>query len=161
MTIGIAVTGPDAGLAAFEALRAVERVSRGAIGGFVSFVAIGAEGSLLRAQTQRGGTRTLFTRGFPWLGATRNDQRGVPDAEFFAWLGQVQWAARFPELFGLQVVAPAHHRRIAAGILSWGQDMDFETSPFQVNLGYQVPRGKSADYIGKRELERQRASICH
>ena len=63
MTIGIAVTGPDAGLAAFEALRAVERVSRGAIGGFVSFVAIGAEGSLLRAQTQRGGTRTLFTRG--------------------------------------------------------------------------------------------------
>ena len=32
------------------------------------------------------------------------------------------------EEFGLQVVAPAHHRRIAAGILSWGQDLDFETS---------------------------------
>src|SRR5699024_9409642 len=40
----------------------------------------------------------------------------------------------------LRVVAPAHHRRIAAGILSWGQDMDAETLPFQVNLGYQVPR---------------------
>ena len=63
MTIGIAATGPHAGLAAFEALRAVERVSRGAIGGFVSFVAIDAEGALLRAQTQRGGTKTLFTRG--------------------------------------------------------------------------------------------------
>lgn len=63
MTIGIAVTGRCAGLAAFEALRAVERVSRGAIGGFVSFVVIGAEGSLLRAETQRGGTRTLFTAG--------------------------------------------------------------------------------------------------
>ena len=61
--------------------------------------------------------------------------------------------------FGLQVVAPAHHRRIAAGILSWGQDMDFETSPFQVNLSYQVPRHKNADYIGKAELERQRAII--
>ena len=61
--------------------------------------------------------------------------------------------------FGLQVVAPAHHRRIAAGILSWGQDMDFETSPFQVNLSYQVPRNKNADYIGKAELERQRAII--
>ena len=63
------------------------------------------------------------------------------------------------EEFGLQVVAPAHHRRIAAGILSWGQDMDFETSPFQVNLYYQVPRNKEADYIGKEELERQRAVI--
>ena len=63
------------------------------------------------------------------------------------------------EEFGLQVVAPAHHRRIAAGILSWGQDMDFETSPFQVNLSYQVPRNKQADYIGKEELERQRATI--
>ncbi|MCG8420488.1 MAG: aminomethyl transferase family protein [Proteobacteria bacterium] len=61
--------------------------------------------------------------------------------------------------FGLQVIAPAHHRRIAAGILSWGQDMDFETSPFQVNLGYQVSRKKTADYIGKKELERQRAEI--
>ena len=59
----------------------------------------------------------------------------------------------------LQVIAPAHHRRIAAGILSWGQDMDFETSPFQVNLGYQVPRNKEADYVGKAELERQRAEI--
>ena len=60
------------------------------------------------------------------------------------------------EEFGLQVVAPAHHRRIAAGILSWGQDLDFETSPFQVNLSYQIPRNKSVDYIGKAELERQR-----
>ncbi len=41
------------------------------------------------------------------------------------------------EEFGLMVIAPAHHRRIAAGILSWGQDLDHETSPFQVNLAYQ------------------------
>lgn len=61
--------------------------------------------------------------------------------------------------FGLRVIAPAHHRRIAAGILSWGQDMDAETSPFQVNLAYQVPREKTAEYIGKAELERQRAMI--
>ncbi|MFC4349958.1 glycine cleavage T C-terminal barrel domain-containing protein [Fodinicurvata halophila] len=61
--------------------------------------------------------------------------------------------------YGLRVIAPAHHRRIAAGILSWGQDMDAETSPFQVNLAYQVPRKKTAEYIGKPELERQRAEI--
>jgi glycine cleavage system aminomethyltransferase T len=59
--------------------------------------------------------------------------------------------------YGLQVIAPAHHRRVAAGILSWGQDMDAETLPFQVNLGYQVPRTKEADYIGKEALERARA----
>ena len=63
------------------------------------------------------------------------------------------------EEFGLMVIAPAHHRRIAAGILPWGQDLDHETSPFQVNLAYQVPRNKEADYIGKEELERQRDII--
>jgi glycine cleavage system aminomethyltransferase T len=59
---------------------------------------------------------------------------------------------------GMQV-APAHHRRIAAGILSWGQDMDHETSPFQVNLAYQVPDEKSADYVGKEALEAQKEQI--
>ncbi|MFP4273715.1 MAG: glycine cleavage T C-terminal barrel domain-containing protein [Paracoccaceae bacterium] len=61
--------------------------------------------------------------------------------------------------YGLRVIAPAHHRRIAAGILSWGQDMDMETSPFQVNLDYQVPKRKTADYIGRDALEAQRAAI--
>ncbi len=59
----------------------------------------------------------------------------------------------------LMVIAPAHHRRVAAGILSWGQDMDIETLPFQVNLGYQVPRKKEADYIGKAALEKAREQI--
>jgi len=59
---------------------------------------------------------------------------------------------------GMQI-APGHHRRIAAGILSWGQDMDHETSPFQVNLGYHVPDDKDADYIGKEALEAQKEQI--
>ncbi len=59
----------------------------------------------------------------------------------------------------LMVIAPAHHRRIAAGILSWGQDMDFETLPFQCNLGYQVPRKKKQDYIGKVTLEKVRGEM--
>ncbi|SNR25247.1 glycine cleavage T C-terminal barrel domain-containing protein [Halorubrum vacuolatum] len=50
-------------------------------------------------------------------------------------------------------------RRIAAGILSLGQDMDHETSPFQVNLGYHVPDDGGREYIGKAALERQRAVI--
>ena len=60
---------------------------------------------------------------------------------------------------GGDVIAPSHHRRIAAGILSWGQDMDHETSPFQVNLAYQVPDDKDADYVGREELERQKEQI--
>jgi hypothetical protein len=63
MTIGIAARGPLAGLATFKALQAVERIGRGAIGGFASFVVITADGELLRAETQRGGTATLFTAG--------------------------------------------------------------------------------------------------
>ncbi|WP_108660309.1 DUF6963 family protein [Acuticoccus kandeliae] len=63
MTIGIAVSGPRAGLALFHALAAVEQIARGAIGGFVSYAAISPTHGLLRAETQRGGTRTLFTAG--------------------------------------------------------------------------------------------------
>ena len=59
---------------------------------------------------------------------------------------------------GMQI-APGHHRRIAAGILSWGQDVDHETSPFQVNLGYQVPDDKEGDYVGKEALEAQQERI--
>ena len=59
----------------------------------------------------------------------------------------------------LKVIAPAHHRRIAAGILSWGQDLDSETYPFQCNLGYQVPRKKKDDYIGKEALEAMRTKM--
>ncbi|MDX1757506.1 MAG: glycine cleavage T C-terminal barrel domain-containing protein [Marinobacter sp.] len=63
------------------------------------------------------------------------------------------------EPHNLRVIAPAHHRRIAAGILSWGQDVDQETLPFQCNLAYQVPRNKQADYIGKQRLEAVRAQV--
>ena len=63
MTIGIAARGPNAGLAVFKALRAAERVGTGSIGGFATYAAITAEGKLLRHQTQRGGSRTLFLDG--------------------------------------------------------------------------------------------------
>ena len=60
----------------------------------------------------------------------------------------------------LQVIAPGHQRRIQAGILSWGQDIDHETVPFQCNLAYQVPRRKRGDYIGRAALERMRDAIA-
>ena len=65
----------------------------------------------------------------------------------------------------LMVIAPAHHRRIQAGILSWGQDMDNQHNPFQCNLGYQVSLSgkgewnKKANYVGKDVLEKMKKNL--
>lgn len=61
MTIGIAATGPWAGAGILAGLRAVEAVGQGGICGFVSLAVLTAEQRLLRAETQNGGTRTLFS----------------------------------------------------------------------------------------------------
>lgn len=63
MTIGIGAAGPRAGLAVFRGLQAAERVGAGSIGGFATFVAITADGDVLRSETNRGGSRTLFCAG--------------------------------------------------------------------------------------------------
>ena len=47
----------------------------------------------------------------------------------------------------LMVIAPAHHRRIQAGILSWGQDLDQQHNPFQCNLGYQVSLSGKGEWL--------------
>ena len=54
--------------------------------------------------------------------------------------------------FNLHVIAPSHIRRLEAGILSYGQDMDIETNPFEVGLEWQIDFSKS-DFIGKAALE--------
>ncbi|MDE0191910.1 MAG: aminomethyl transferase family protein [Gammaproteobacteria bacterium] len=82
----------------------------------------------------------------------------LKDATLYAedlWHGVLEAGERHQ----LMVTAPAHHRRIAAGILSWGQDLDQETLPFQCNLGYQVPRRKQADYVGRQALEAARDAM--
>jgi hypothetical protein len=63
VTIGIAAHGPNAGLAVLRALAAVEGVGRGAICGFVSFVALTPDGAVRRLAVQRGGTAALFDGG--------------------------------------------------------------------------------------------------
>ena len=55
------------------------------------------------------------------------------------------------EEFNLRVIAPSHIRRLEAGILSYGQDMDIENNPFEVRLGWQVDLTKR-DFIGKEAL---------
>lgn len=75
MTIGIGAYGPNAGRAVFDALAAAEKVGAGAIGGFVTYAAIGENGEQIRSETQRGGTSTLFTEG---------ETTGVEPPEAFA-----------------------------------------------------------------------------
>ena len=58
------------------------------------------------------------------------------------------------EEFNLGVIAPSHIRRLEAGILSYGQDMDIENNPFEVRLGWQVDLEKKANFIGKDALAR-------
>ena len=57
------------------------------------------------------------------------------------------------EEFNLGVIAPSHIRRLEAGILSYGQDMDIENNPYEVRLGWQVDLSKD-DFIGKQALVR-------
>ena len=59
--------------------------------------------------------------------------------------------------FNLRVIAPGHHRRIEAGILSWGQDMDQEVNPFEIGLGWQVDLSKD-NFIGKEALAKIKAA---
>ncbi len=65
MTVGIGIAGPGAGRAALAALRMVERVGRGMLGGFVSLAALDAQGRLHRAETGRGGAAALFAGAMP------------------------------------------------------------------------------------------------
>lgn len=54
--------------------------------------------------------------------------------------------------FGIKVIAPSHIRRLEAGILSYGADMDAGTNPFEVGLDRQVDFAKT-NFIGKEALE--------
>ena len=54
------------------------------------------------------------------------------------------------------MIAPSHIRRIEAGILSYGQDMDIENNPYEVRLGCQVDLDKG-DFIGKEGASQDQA----
>ena len=55
--------------------------------------------------------------------------------------------------FNIHVIAPSHIRRLEAGILSYGADMDIETNPFEVGFEWQLHFTKER-FIGKEALLR-------
>lgn len=62
----------------------------------------------------------------------------------------------------LKVVAPGHHRRIEAGLMSYGQDIDIEVNPYECGLGWQVNLKRDDDFIGKKALAKvKEAGVTH
>jgi glycine cleavage system aminomethyltransferase T len=61
----------------------------------------------------------------------------------------------------LKVIAPGHHRRIEAGLLSYGQDIDIEVNPYECGMGWQVDLTKD-DFIGKKACaEFKKKGVTH
>ncbi len=53
--------------------------------------------------------------------------------------------------------APNQILRVEGGLLSYGTDMRLENNPYEINMGWSVDLGQSADFIGKEAL----AQISH
>jgi len=54
--------------------------------------------------------------------------------------------------FGIREIAIPHHSRIEGGMLSYGQDIDIETNPYECGLGWMVNLKKKSDFVGKAAL---------
>jgi hypothetical protein len=108
VTIGIAAFGRCAGRAILEGLAAAERIGCGAIGGFVSFAVLRADGVLLRAQTQTNGSAGLGSLPEEMLAAplaalmSSAANRPEPLAQFVAGADRVGLVTghRFPHMPG-------------------------------------------------------------
>jgi aminomethyltransferase len=57
----------------------------------------------------------------------------------------------------LKVIAPGHHRRIEAGLMSHGQDIDIEINPYECGMGWQVDLKRSDNFVGRKALEKVKA----
>jgi aminomethyltransferase len=66
------------------------------------------------------------------------------------------WEAGRPH--DLRVIGPCHIRRIEGGFLSWGNDIWYDTNPYEVGYGFEqtwmVDLDQEADFIGKEALRR-------
>jgi aminomethyltransferase len=56
----------------------------------------------------------------------------------------------------LAVIGPCHIRRIEGGILAYGADMELDTNPYEVDMGYEwmVDLEQDSDFVGKDALKR-------
>lgn len=61
----------------------------------------------------------------------------------------------------IRPIGPSHVRRIEGGFLSWGNDMWYDTNPFEVGYGFEetwmVDLDQESDFIGKAALQQIKA----
>jgi hemolysin activation/secretion protein len=74
-----------------------------------------------RDRAQVVAARSMFTFGLDVLGATRNAGGDVPDGTFFAWLGQLQWARRFDDWWGIEAIVRSDVQLASAPLLGLEQ----------------------------------------
>jgi aminomethyltransferase len=55
--------------------------------------------------------------------------------------------------YGIQPGAPSQIKRIEAGLLSYWNDMDIHTNPFEVGLGNFIDTDQDVDFVGKSALQ--------
>ncbi|MDP6832286.1 MAG: glycine cleavage T C-terminal barrel domain-containing protein [Alphaproteobacteria bacterium] len=63
--------------------------------------------------------------------------------------------------FGMKPAAPSRIRRIEAGILDYGTDMDESVNPFELGFDRLVDLDKDIDFIGRAALRRIKADGVH
>ncbi|MGH3666529.1 MAG: glycine cleavage T C-terminal barrel domain-containing protein [Egibacteraceae bacterium] len=65
----------------------------------------------------------------------------------------------------LRVIGPCHIRRIEGGILSWGNDIWYDTNPFEVGYGFEstwmVDLDQKANFVGKDALAQIKSEGIH
>lgn len=72
------------------------------------------------------------------------------------YLWDTVWQAGEP--YGMTVIGPCHIRRIEAGMLAYGADMDLTTNPLEVGYDWMVNLKQEADFIGKDALRQVKES---
>jgi len=66
------------------------------------------------------------------------------------------------EKHNLKVIAPGHHRRIEAGLMSYMQDIDWEVNPYECGLGWQVDLKRTDNFVGKDALAKiKKEGVTH
>jgi len=64
--------------------------------------------------------------------------------------------------FNLKVITPGHHRRVEAGLMSYGADADIEVNPYECGLGWQVGEKRKDDFLGKAALAKiKKEGVSH
>ncbi len=140
-----------------------------------AYAVLGIMGPRSRALLSRHSGADLSNRAFPF-GTSREIDLGYARvrASRITYVGELGWELYVPTEFAagvyealvgagaeINLVHAGYHAmnslRMEKGYRHWGHDIAEEDTPLQAGLSFAVAFGKSADFIGREALERQRS----